>query len=209
MSGIFGLIFTVVFFYVDATWQKAVFLGLGIAALVITILSAWKKMYIAPASPIQLDVDCRKSHVLIHDRKAFPDTVYPDGRVFHVVESIDIKVRARFNNSSNNTVLVTGVDASLKRKRRFRKSRQTGSWNTPLGNLLEITHGAGLSVPGPSKSDFQILKWSIGIKEDPRAAFVDSDYVLVLTVHALGLQGYQVEFDLDWENQNFARLSEK
>jgi len=206
MSGGLGIFFTVLCFYFDSTWQKFLFGIMAIIGIGLAFFRSWERLYVKTANPIHLEVDFNRSQVLIHDRKTFPDTLHPSGRVFQVLESIKIDSQIRFINSSNNTILITGIDATLRRKRKFRKSQQTGTWNVAVGNLLEITQGNGLSIPGPSKSDYQFLRWAIGITANPREAFADSDYVLVLTVHALGLQDYDIEFDLDWQNDDWAKL---
>ena len=89
---------------------------------------------------------------------------------------------------------------------RLRKSRPYGVWNTGWGQSFEAIKNSGLPIPARSRSDYQLLKWAIGISEDPRQYFADLDYRLVLTVHSLGQQDHRVEFDLVWENDGFAKL---
>jgi hypothetical protein len=93
--------------------------------------------------------------------------------------------------------------------KRFLRSRKTiGHWKTPLGEPLEGIVANGLTIPPSSKSDYKLLKWAIGIRENPRPIILDSDYKLVLTVHSLAQQDYQTRFSLDWENDHWAKLGQ-
>ena len=201
-----GIAFTIVSLYVEAKYIRSIFFWIGIFAIFVACFLAFKKIYDGGVATVGLDVDFNRSRVHIKDGKSHPPEVLA-GRKFVVVDCIEVDVRARFSNSSPNSALVTGVDAALQAKRFFRRQNPIGEWNTPLGEPLEGIRTNGLPVPGSCKTDYKLLRWAIGIKENPRPIILDSGYELVLTIHILAQQDHQERFFLDWEDDHWAKLS--